>query len=171
MRTCGTRLQQTSMVFHFQVSLLIKSKIALLKLLSLVLPLTIFIHYLEHREKKAILDYAGLLEIYRDDEKTRTIITNVIMQEIRPSMAHDGTDCGQAIVYREGQGSNTGDDGRHHRNTGTGHWFARGPCKHLSDRTDGLIAMIGGVIAEMSVSYISSKGHHDLNEGGNKELI
>jgi hypothetical protein len=34
----------------------------------------------------------------------------------------------------------------------------------------GLIAMIGGMIAEMSVSYISSKGHHDFNEGSNKEL-
>jgi VIT1/CCC1 family predicted Fe2+/Mn2+ transporter len=34
----------------------------------------------------------------------------------------------------------------------------------------GLIAMIGGVIAEMSVSYISSKGHHDLNEGRDREL-
>jgi vacuolar iron transporter family protein len=33
-----------------------------------------------------------------------------------------------------------------------------------------LIAMIGGMIAEMSVSYVSSKGHHDLNEGMNKEL-
>ena len=66
----------------FQVSLFIKLKIVLAKLLSVLLPLTIFIHYLEHNEKKAILDYARLLEIYRDDEKARTIIINVIRQEI-----------------------------------------------------------------------------------------
>ena len=53
----------------------------LAKLLSLLLPLTIFIHYLEHNEKKAILDYARLLENYRDDEKARTIIINVISRK------------------------------------------------------------------------------------------
>ena len=55
---------------------------ALAKLLSLFLPLTIFVHYLEHNEKKAILDYARLIEIYGDDEKARTIVINVIQQEI-----------------------------------------------------------------------------------------
>ena len=66
----------------FEVSFFIRLKIVLAKLLSLLLPLTIFIHYLEHSEKKAILDYAGLLETYRDDERARTIIINVITQEI-----------------------------------------------------------------------------------------
>ena len=66
----------------FQVTLFIEFKIVLLKLLSLILPLTIFIHYLEHDEKKAILDYAGLLDIYKHSESARTIITNVIMEEI-----------------------------------------------------------------------------------------
>jgi rubrerythrin len=65
-----------------RVSPFIKLKVVLAKLLSVLLPLTIFIHYLEHNEKKAILDYARLLEIYRDDEKARTIIINVIRQEI-----------------------------------------------------------------------------------------
>ena len=49
----------------FQVSLFIKLKIVLAKLLSVLLPLTIFIHYLEHNEKKAILDYARLLRSIR----------------------------------------------------------------------------------------------------------
>ena len=30
--------------------------------------------------------------------------------------------------------------------------------------------MFGGMIAEMSVSYVASKGHRDLDEGRNKEL-
>ena len=34
----------------------------------------------------------------------------------------------------------------------------------------GFIAMIGGMIAEMSVSYISSKEHHAVNEGRCREL-
>jgi rubrerythrin len=64
------------------ISLVIRFKIVLLRLLSLILPLTIFIHYLEHDEKKAILDYAGLLEIYKHQEETRAIIANIIMEEI-----------------------------------------------------------------------------------------
>ena len=43
----------------FRASLLMRSKIVLLKLFSMALPLAVFIHYLEHSEKKAILDYGS----------------------------------------------------------------------------------------------------------------
>jgi VIT1/CCC1 family predicted Fe2+/Mn2+ transporter len=154
----------------FQVSLLIKSKIALLKLLSLVLPLAIFIHYLEHREKKAILDYAGLLENYRDDEKTRTIITNVIMQEISHEWHMMEQLADKRSYVEKVKEAIPAMTAGIIETLGLVIGLLAAHARTLVIGLTGLIAMIGGVIAEMSVSYISSKGHRDLNEGGNKEL-
>ncbi len=50
--------------------------------IKVILPFTIFIHYMEHHERKSILDYTKLLEVYKHDEKTRSIITKIIRQEI-----------------------------------------------------------------------------------------
>lgn len=154
----------------FQVSLLIKSKIVLLKLLSLVLPLAIFIHYLEHREKKAILDYAGLLENYRDDEKTRTIVTNVIMQEISHEWHMMEQLADKRSYVEKVKEAIPAMTAGIIQTLGLVIGLLAAHARTLVIGLTGLIAMVGGVIAEMSVSYISSKGHHDLNEGGNKEL-
>lgn len=66
----------------FRVTLSLRGKILSAKLLSLILPFTIFIHYMEHQERNAILDYSKVLEAYKDDEQTRSIIINMIRQEI-----------------------------------------------------------------------------------------
>jgi VIT1/CCC1 family predicted Fe2+/Mn2+ transporter len=154
----------------FQVSLVIKSKIVLLKLLSLVLPLAIFIHYLEHREKKAILDYAGLLEIYRNDEKTRTIITNVIMQEISHEWHMMEQLADKRLYIAKVKEAIPGMTAGIIETLGLVIGLLAAHARTLVIGLTGLIAMIGGMIAETSVSYISSKGHHDFNEGSNKEL-
>ena len=46
------------------------------------LPFTLFIHYMEHQERNAILDYFKVLEAYKDDEQIWSIIINMIRQEI-----------------------------------------------------------------------------------------
>lgn len=154
----------------FQVSLVIKFKIVLLKLLSLVLPLTIFIHYLEHGEKKAILDYAGLLEIYKDDEKARTIITNVILQEIGHQWQMMEQIADKRLYIVKVKEAIPGMTAGIIQTLGLVIGLLAAHARTLMIGLTGLIAMIGGVIAEMSVSYISSKGHHDLSEGRDKEL-
>jgi hypothetical protein len=60
----------------FHESVLLKFEIFSMKLFSFIIPLTIFIHYMEHRERKAILEYAKLLENYKDNEKVKKQITN-----------------------------------------------------------------------------------------------
>ncbi len=55
----------------FDVTLSLRLKIFFGKLLSLLLPFTIFIHYMEHQERSAILEYSKLLEAYEHDEETR----------------------------------------------------------------------------------------------------
>jgi VIT1/CCC1 family predicted Fe2+/Mn2+ transporter len=154
----------------FQVSLGIKFKIVLLKLLSLILPLTIFIHYLEHGEKKAILDYAGLLEIYKDDEKARTIITNVILQEIGHQWHMMEQIADKRLYIEKVKEAIPGMTAGIIETLGLVIGLLAAHAKTSMIGLTGLIAMIGGVIAEMSVSYISSKGHHDLNEGRDREL-
>jgi VIT1/CCC1 family predicted Fe2+/Mn2+ transporter len=154
----------------FQVSLVIKSKIVLLKLLSFVLPLTIFIHYLEHGEKKAILDYAALLENYKDDEKVRTVITNVILQEIGHQWHMMEQIADKRLYIVKVKEAVPGMTAGIIETLGLVIGLLAAHAKTLMIGLTGLIAMIGGVIAEMSVSYISSKGHHDLNEGRDREL-
>jgi vacuolar iron transporter family protein len=154
----------------FRVSPGIKFKIAFLKLLSLVLPLTIFIHYLEHGEKKAILDYAGLLEIYKDDEKARTIITNVILQEIGHQWHMMEQIADKRLYIVKVKEALPGMTAGIIETLGLVIGLLAAHAKTLMIGLTGLIAMIGGMIAEMSVSYISSKGHHDLNEGRDREL-
>ncbi|HME41741.1 MAG TPA: VIT1/CCC1 transporter family protein [Syntrophorhabdales bacterium] len=154
----------------FQVSLVIKFKIVLLKLLSLVLPLTIFIHYLEHGEKKAILDYAGLLESYKDNEKARTIITNVILQEIGHQWHMMEQIADKRLYIEKVKEAIPGMTAGIIETLGLVIGLLAAHAKISMIGLTGLIAMIGGMIAEMSVSYISSKGHHDLNEGRDKEL-
>ena len=154
----------------FKVSLLIKSRIVLLKLFSLVLPLTIFIHYIEHSEKKAILDYAELLECYKNDEKTTKVITDVIMQEIGHQWHMMERIADRQLYIVKVKEAIPGMTAGIIETLGLVIGLLAAHAKTLMIGLTGVIAMIGGVIAEMSVSYISSKGHRDLNEGTDKEL-
>ena len=159
--------------FHgvsFQVSASIKFKIVLLRLLWFVLPLTIFIHYLEHAEKKAILDYAELLEIYKDDQKTRTIVTNVIKQEIGHEWHMMEQIANKRLYIMKVEEAIPAVTAGIIETLGLVVGLLAAHAKTLVIGLTGLIAMIGGMIAEMSVSYVSSKGCHDLNEGKSKEL-
>jgi VIT1/CCC1 family predicted Fe2+/Mn2+ transporter len=176
----GTMEREHAQVWHtiahdahgvsFKVSLLIKSRIMLLKLLSLVLPLTIFIHYMEHSEKKAILDYAELLDRYRNDEKTRKIITDVIMQEIGHQWHMMERIADKRFYIVKVKEAIPGMTAGIIETLGLVIGLLAAHAKTLMIGFTGVIAMIGGVIAEMSVSYISSNGHRDLNEGTDKEL-
>ncbi len=164
------KLAQDAHAASFQVSLFIRFKIVLAKLLSLLFPLTIFIHYLEHGEKKAILDYARLLEIYKDDEKAKTIIIDVIRQEIGHEW-HMMEQIADRKLYiakvREAIPAMTYGI---IETVGLVIGLLAAHAKTLAIGLTGLIAMFGGLIAEISVSYIASKNHHDLDEGRNKEL-
>jgi VIT1/CCC1 family predicted Fe2+/Mn2+ transporter len=154
----------------FPISFVIRFKIVLLRLLSLILPLTIFIHYLEHDEKKAILDYAGLLEIYKHHEETRAIITNIIMDEIGHQWQMMERIADKRLYIAKIKEAMPGMMGGIIATLGLVIGLL---AAHANTRMIGLtalIAMIGGVIAETSVSYIASKGHHDLNEGMDKEI-
>ena len=159
--------------FHgvsFQVSASIKLKIVLLRLLWFILPLTIFIHYLEHGEKKAILDYARLLEIYKDDEKTKTIVTNVIKQEIGHEWYMMEQIANKRLYIMKVEEAIPAVTAGIIETLGLVIGLLAAHAKTLVIGLTGLIAMIGGMIAEMSVSYVSSKGRRDLNEGKSKEL-
>ena len=80
--TVWSRIADKSHGATFEVTFSLRLKILSGKLLSLILPFTIFIHYMEHQERNAILEYSKLLDAYKHDEDTRKIITNIIRQEI-----------------------------------------------------------------------------------------
>ncbi len=164
------RLAQDAHAASFRVSFLIKLKIALAKLLSLFLPLTIFIHYLEHGEKKAILDYARLLELYKEDEKTRTIILNVIKQEIGHEWHMMEQIADRKLYITKAREAIPAMTAGIIGTLGLVIGLLAAHERTLAIGLTGLIAMFGGMIAEISVSYIASKNHHDLDEGRNKEL-
>ena len=164
------KLAQESHGVSFRVSLFIRMRIALLKLLSLLLPLTIFVHYMEHEEKKAILDYAGLLAFYRDDPEVETIIINVIRQEI----GHEWHMMEQ-IADRKGYIEKVGEAfpalmAGIVGTLGLVIGLSAARAQTLVIGFTGLIGMFGGMIAEMSVSYVASKNQRDFDEGKHKEL-
>jgi len=154
----------------FEVSAFLKFKMLLLKLVSYILPFTIFIHYMEHEERNAIFEYSKLLDTYKSNKNIRNIITNIIKQEIGHEwqMMEQIADKGSYIVKFEEAipGMTTGIIDT----LGLVIGLLAAHSTTLMIGLTGTIAMICGAIAIMSISYISSKGHLDLHEGRIKEL-
>ena len=168
--TVWNRIAMKSHGVSFRVSLLLRVKILSAKLLSLILPFTLFIHYMEHQERNAILDYSKLLEAYNHDEKARTIITNIIRQEI----GHEWHLMEQ-IADKESYIAKTREalDAMTVGIIETLGLVIGLLAAHSSTLTiglTGLIAAIGGMIAIMSISYVSSKATYDLHEGRTREI-
>ncbi|MGO8990431.1 MAG: VIT1/CCC1 transporter family protein [bacterium] len=154
----------------FRVTLSLRGKILSAKLLSLILPFTIFIHYMEHQERNAILDYSKVLEAYKDDEQTRSIIINMIRQEI----GHEWHMMEQ-VADKESYIAKTREalDAMTVGIIETVGLVIGLLAAHSSTRAiglTGLIATIGGTIAVISISYVSSKATYDLHEGRTREI-
>ena len=154
----------------FRVTLSLRAKILSAKLLSLIFPFTIFIHYMEHQERNAILDYSKVLEAYKDDEHARSVIINMIRQEI----GHEWHMMEQ-IADKESYIAKTREalDAMTVGIIETVGLVIGLLAAHSSTRTiglTGLITTIGGTIAVISVSYVSSKATHDLHEGRTREI-
>jgi VIT1/CCC1 family predicted Fe2+/Mn2+ transporter len=154
----------------FQVSIFLKFKIVLMKLFSLIIPLTIFIYYMEHNERNAILEYAELLQSYQDNAKIKKQITNIIQEEIGHEwlMMEQIADKSSYIAKAK--------EAIHGMMAGIIETLALVIGLLAVHETaliiglTALIATIGGMVAIMTISYISAKGHHDLYEGRVKEL-
>ena len=154
----------------FRIAFSLRARILSAKLLSLILPFTIFIHYMEHQERNAILDYSKLLEAYKDDEETRSIIIHMIRQEI----GHEWHMMEQ-IADKESYISKTREalDAMTVGIIETVGLVIGLLAAHASTRTiglTGLIATLGGAIALMSISYVSSTAAYDLHEGRTREI-
>jgi VIT1/CCC1 family predicted Fe2+/Mn2+ transporter len=168
--TVWNRIAAKSHGVSFEISLSLRLKILLVKLLSLILPLTIFIHYMEHGERSAILEYSKLLEAYRHDEDTRTIITNIIRQEITHEwqMMEQIADKESYIAKtREAMDAMTIGI---IETLGVVIGLLAAHASTLTIGLTGLIAAIGGLFAIMSVSYVSSQANYDLREGKAREI-
>ena len=154
----------------FQVSIFLKFKIFLMKILSLIIPFTIFIHYMEHKERNAILEYSELLQSYQDNEKIKKQITNIIREEIGHEwlMREQIADKSSYVAKAK--------EAIHGMTAGIIETLALVIgllAIHAASLIIGLTALIstiGGMVAILTISYISAKGHHDLYEGRVKEL-
>jgi VIT1/CCC1 family predicted Fe2+/Mn2+ transporter len=154
----------------FEVSIFFKLDLLVMRVLSVILPFTIFVHYMEHQERNAILEYSKLLEIFKDREDIAKMITNVIRQEIGHEwqMMEQVADKESYIVKAK--------EAIHGMSAGVIETLGlvigllAVHTTTLLIGLTGLIATIGGMIAIVSVSYISAKGHYDLYEGEISEL-
>jgi VIT1/CCC1 family predicted Fe2+/Mn2+ transporter len=168
--TVWNRIAEKSHGVSFGVSLSLRFKILLGKMLSLILPFTIFIHYMEHQERNAILEYSKLLDAYKHDEDTRKIITNVIRQEIGHEwqMMEQVADKESYIAKtREALDAMTVGI---IETLGVVIGLLAAQASTLTIGLTSLIAAIGGLIAIMSTSYVSSKATSDLHEGKTREI-
>ena len=168
--TVWKRIAAKSHGATFNITLSLRIKILMGKLLSLILPFTIFIHYMEHHERNAILEYSKLLEAYEHDEDTRKIIINIIRQEIGHEwqMMEQIADKEAYIAKtREAMEAMTaGIIGT----LGLVIGLLAAQASTLTIGLTGLISAIGGLIAIMSTSYVTSKATFDLHEGRTSEI-
>jgi VIT1/CCC1 family predicted Fe2+/Mn2+ transporter len=154
----------------FQISIFLKLKIFVMKLFSLIIPFTIFIHYMEHKERNSILEYSELLQSYQDNAKVRKRIINIIREEI----GHEWLMMEQ-IADKSSYVAKT-KEAIHGMTAGIIETLAlvigllAVQATSLIIGLTALISTIGGMVAIMTISYISAKGHHDLYEGRIKEL-
>jgi VIT1/CCC1 family predicted Fe2+/Mn2+ transporter len=154
----------------FEVSIFFRLDILLMKVLSLILPFTIFIHYMEHQERHAILEYPKLLEIFKDDENIIKTITNVIRQEIGHEWQMMEQIADKESYILKAKEAIHGMSAGVIETLGLVIGLLAVHATTLIIGLTGLIATIGGMIAIMSISYISAKGHYDLYEGKISEL-
>ena len=168
--TVWSRIAEKSHGTSFDVTLSLRLKILSGKLLSLILPFTIFIHYMEHEERNAILEYSKLLDTYEHDEDTRKIIINVIRQEI----AHEWQIMEQiadkeAYIAKTREAMDAMTVGII-ETLGVVIGLLAAHASTLTTGLTGLIAALGGLIAIMSTSYVTSKATSDLHEGRTREI-
>ncbi len=168
--TVWSRLAAKSQGVSFGPSLSLRLKILLGKLLSLILPFTIFVHYMEHEERNAILEYSKVLDAYEHDEDTRKIIINIIRQEIAHEwqMMEQIADRESYIAkIREAMDAMTVGI---IETLGLVIGLLAAHASTLTIGLTGLIAALGGLIAIMSTSYVTSKATSDLHEGRTREI-
>jgi len=168
--TAWSRIAEKSHGATFEATFSLRLKILLGKLLSLILPFTIFIHYMEHHERNSILEYSSLLDAYKHDERTRTIISNIIRQEI----AHEWQMMEQiadkeAYIAKTREALDAMTVGII-ETLGVVIGLLAAHASTLTIGLTGLIAAIGGLIAIMSTSYVSSRANYDLHEGRIREI-
>jgi VIT1/CCC1 family predicted Fe2+/Mn2+ transporter len=154
----------------FDVSIFFKLEILLMKIFSRIFPFTIFVHYMEHQERYAILEYPKLLEIFKDDESITKIITNVIRQEIGHEWQMMEQIADKESYILKAKEAIHGMSAGVIETLGLVIGLLAVHATTLTIGLTGLIATIGGMIAIMSISYISAKGHYDLYEGKIIEL-
>jgi VIT1/CCC1 family predicted Fe2+/Mn2+ transporter len=154
----------------FEVSFFFRLHILLMKVLSLILPFTIFIHYMEHQERYAILEYPKLLEIFKDNENITKMITNVVRQEIGHEWQMMEQIADKESYILKAKEAIHGMSAGVIETLGLVIGLLAVHATTLIIGLTGLIATIGGMIAIMSISYISAKGHYDLYEGKISEL-
>jgi VIT1/CCC1 family predicted Fe2+/Mn2+ transporter len=154
----------------FRVSIFLKFKIFLMKLFSPIIPFTIFIHYMEHKERNAILEYSELLQTYQDNATIKKQITSIIQDEI----GHEWLMMEQ--IADKSSYVSKAKEAIHGMTAGIIETLAlvigllAVHATALIIGLTGLISTVGGMVAIMTISYISAKGHHDLYEGRVKEL-
>ncbi len=168
--TVWNRIAAKSHGATFEVTLSLRLKIWMGKLLSMILPFTIFIHYMEHNERSAILEYSTLLDAYTHDEETRKIITNIIRQEI----AHEWQMMEQmadkeAYIAKTREALDAMTVGII-ETLGVVIGLLAAHASTLTIGLTGIIAAIGGLFAIMSTSYVSSRANYDLHEGRAREI-
>lgn len=164
------KIADSAYSISFEQTILIKFQIYMSKLFALILPLTMFIHYLEHQERQAILQYSFFLESYKENEKVTKMIINVIKEEIGHEwqLMEQLADKTEYIIKAK--------EAIHGLTAGILETLGL-VIGLLAVQTttsiiglSGLLAGTGGLIAIITISYVSAKGHYDLHEGKAKEL-
>jgi VIT1/CCC1 family predicted Fe2+/Mn2+ transporter len=111
-----------------------------------------------------------LFEAYSHDEKTTTIIANIIRQEIGHEWQLMGQIADKESYIAKAGGAMDAMTVGIIETLGLVIGLLAAHASTLTIALTGLIATIGGLIAVMSISYITSKANYDLHEGRNREL-
>jgi VIT1/CCC1 family predicted Fe2+/Mn2+ transporter len=125
---------------------------------------------MEHVERNAILEYSALLEKYKGDDKTRKQLSNIIRQEVGHEWLMMEQVADKSVYVLKAK------EAIHGMTAGIIETLALVIgllAVHATSSViglTGLISAVGGMVAIVTISYVSAKGHHDLYEGRVREL-
>lgn len=150
---------------EFKLNIFLKIRIFLMKIISFIFPKTIFIHYMELGERNAIIEYAKIREVFRDDKKTLEMIENIIRDEVRHEWEMMELVADKSRYIKRAKEAIHGLIAGILESIAVIVGFIAAELDLLFIGLATLIATFTGLITIVTISYLSAKSEYDIHSG------
>jgi len=154
----------------FKAGIKLKIKTFFMKFLAIILPLTFMIYYLELDERKAVLNYSKILNVFKDDKELYDMVERVIKDEIEHEADLTDLILGETSYLSKTKDAIYGMTDSLVEILALVIGLAGVVYNPLLIGLAGLISSVGGTFSMTSGAYLSTKSQNDIYEGKIKEV-